>query len=93
MSSLAKPYFTPEQYLAMEREAEYKSEYFRGEIFAMSGASEPHNLITWNVAGELRGQLKGRPCKAYVNDMRVKVSPRGLYYLPGCGSGMRGGSI
>ena len=82
MSSLAKPYFTPEQYLAREREAEHKSEYLRGEIFAMSGASEQHNLITWNVAGELRSQLKGRPCKAYINDMRVRVSPTGLYTYP-----------
>ncbi len=82
MSSLAKPYYTPAQYLAMEREAEYKSEYLHGEIFAMSGASRQHNLITTNVVREISSQLKGRPCETYSGDMRVKVSSGGLYTYP-----------
>jgi len=73
---------TPEQYLEAERTAEYKSEYFGGEIFAMSGASRKHNLITFNISGILHRQLKGRACEAYTNDMRVKVSPTGLYTYP-----------
>ena len=82
MSSLAKTYHTPEQYLALERKAEYKSEYINGEIFAMAGASREHNLIAGNMFGELRGQLRGRPCEVYVSDMRVKVSPTGMYTYP-----------
>lgn len=77
-----KSYVTPEEYLAFERAAEYKSEYFDGEIFAMTGASEEHNLITLNVASELRAQLKKRNCKTYSNDMRVKVPATGLYTYP-----------
>jgi Uma2 family endonuclease len=79
MSLQPKPYLSPQDYLALERSADFKSEYFDGEISAMSGASEAHNLIVVNVAGaEIRQQLKKRPCKLYANDMRVKVSPTGL---------------
>jgi Uma2 family endonuclease len=82
MNPQRKPCLTPEDYLAIERGAEYKSEYFNGEIFAMAGASRAHNTIVANTVIELGGQLKKRPCKVYVNDMRVKVSPTGLYTYP-----------
>jgi Uma2 family endonuclease len=82
MSSLPEPWLSPEEYLAIEREAETKSEYFDGHMYAMSGASEPHNVITVNLSGELRQQLRGRLCRAYSNDMRVKVSETGLYIYP-----------
>jgi len=77
-----KPRLTPEDYLAIERSTDFKSEYFDGEIFAMTGASEPHNLIVINTVRELSLQLKKRPCKLYANDMRVKVDPTGLYTYP-----------
>lgn len=82
MSSQPKLRCTPEEYLALERKADYKSEYVNGEIFAMSGASEQHNLIVLNVAVALHTQFRNRPCKVYANDMRVKVSPTGLYTYP-----------
>ncbi len=90
MSSNPKTFLTPEQYLEIERAAEYKSEYFNGEMFplgdglitGMAGAVESHNLITLNTGGELRQQFKGRPCKAYVSDMRVRVGSTGLYTYP-----------
>jgi Uma2 family endonuclease len=82
MSSLTKAYYTPEQYLALERKAEYKSEYINGQIYAMPGASREHNLIAGNIFGELRALLRGKPCEAYVSDMRVKVSPTGMYTYP-----------
>ena len=75
-------YITPEEYLALEREAEYKSEYFNGEIFAMSGASPAHNQIVTNIVGELYAKFKKRPCRVYANDIRVKVSSTGLYTYP-----------
>jgi len=73
---------TPEQYLALERKAETKSEFYNGEMFAMSGASRWHNLITGNVLAELHPLLKNRPWTIYPSDMRVKVSPAGLYTYP-----------
>lgn len=83
MSSLATQVrYTPEEYLELERKAPYKSEYVNGRIFAMSGASRPHNLIAGNVYREISSQLRGRPCEAYVSDMRVKVRPTGLYTYP-----------
>lgn len=82
MSALAQSSHTPEQYLALERQASHKSEYVNGGIFAMAGASKAHNQIAFNLAGELHSQLKNRPCLAYVNDLRVKVSATGLYAYP-----------
>lgn len=82
MSSQAQKRYTPEEYLALERQAQCKGEYYAGDIIAMAGASRWHNLIVANVISELRSQLKGRPCTTYPSDMRVKVSPTGLYTYP-----------
>jgi Uma2 family endonuclease len=82
MSVHSKPYLTAEDYLALERESEIKSEYLDGEMVAMAGASEEHNLIVLNVLAELRQQLKERPCRAYPSDMRVHVPATGLYTYP-----------
>jgi len=84
MSTFTQPirHLTPEQYLAIERNCEQKHQFFRGEMFAMSGASIAHNLITFNLAGVLHSQLKDRKCQAYVNDMRVHIPPTGLYTYP-----------
>jgi len=77
-----KSRYTAEEYLALERKAEYKSEFVNGMIIAMAGTTRWHNLIAGNIFGELRGQLRGRPCEAYMSDMRVRVSPTGLYTYP-----------
>ena len=81
-TSLAEKLFTEEEYLGLERAAEHKSEYFNGRIYAMAGASEPHNLAAGNVFGELRNQFKGRPCRPYTHDMRVRITETGLYTYP-----------
>ena len=75
MSALSRLYYTPEQYLEMDRKAEHRSEYVDGEILAMAGASREHNLIVTNLVREMSGLLRGRPCETYSNDMRVKISP------------------
>jgi Uma2 family endonuclease len=54
MPSQVKVYYTPDEYLALERKAEHKSEYFDGEIFAMTGASRRHNLVAANILAALR---------------------------------------
>jgi Uma2 family endonuclease len=82
MASKLKPRFTPEEYLELEREAEFKSEYIDGEIIATTGASEPHNLIVTNIVRELSTQLKGRPCRVYSSDMRVDLRERSFYAYP-----------
>ena len=59
MSAKPKPkYISPEEYLEVEDASLEKHEYFNGEIFQMAGASEKHNTISLNIAGELRQKLK-----------------------------------
>ena len=76
---LSQSHYTDEEYLTRERSATYKSEFHDGQIYAMTGASRKHNLITVNIAGELRSQLKKRPCEAYGSDMRVKAAEARSY--------------
>jgi Uma2 family endonuclease len=79
MSTLAKTFLTPDQYLEIERKAEFKSEYYNGEVFAMAGTKRPHNLIKTNVSGQLYQQLRSCPCEVSSSDQRVLVAPTGLY--------------
>jgi Uma2 family endonuclease len=81
-SAALKKRYTPQEYLALERQAEFRSEYIDGSIVAMSGGSREHSLIAGNLAGEMRSQLKGRPCEVHGSDMRVLVSQTGLYTYP-----------
>lgn len=73
---------TPTEYLKIERAAEFRHEYFNGEMFAMSGGSPQHSLIKMNTGRELGNKLKGRPCTAFDSDLRIRVSPAGLYTYP-----------
>ena len=84
MSSIAAAdtYITPEAYLASERKAKVKSEYIHGEVLAMSGASNAHNIITVEITTELNIQLRPRGCFVYSGDMRVRTSPTGSYFYP-----------
>ena len=82
MSTQPKPYLTPQQYLEIERAAEYKSEYFNGEMFAMSGGSLSHSRIAGDVFALLHAQLRGRRCEIAGSDLRLQVSPEGLYTYP-----------
>ena len=76
------PRHTPEQYLALERKAELKSEFYNGFMTRMEGKNREHNLIAGNLGGELMTQLESRPCETYINDMRVLVGRSGLYTYP-----------
>src|SRR5689334_16365950 len=82
MSLPSTEFITPAEYLELERKAEIRSEYIAGRMYATSGANEPHNLIAGNVFVELRNQTRGRNCRAYMADMRVKVSSTGMYTYP-----------
>lgn len=73
---------TPQEYLALERRGEDKSEYWDGEICLISGASRAHNLIVTNVGRELSTQLLERPCEVYPSDMRVRIPHTAWYVYP-----------
>ncbi len=73
---------TPEEYLEFEGTSDIKHEYFDGEIFAMGGAKPNHNLIGFNIAGELTPQLKNTPCRGFISDQRVKVEAVDNYTYP-----------
>jgi Uma2 family endonuclease len=81
MSAVPEPYLSPEEYLAIERKAEYKSEYSDGEMYAMSGASREHNRITVNLVRVIANQLRGSSCEPFSADMRVRIPfPRRYVY-------------
>jgi len=82
MSSQVKTYLTPEEYLALERKAETKSEYFNGEMFEMAGANRKHNLISGNILSQLTHQLKKTACETYASTMRLRILTIGLYTYP-----------
>src|SRR5882724_2609793 len=69
-------------YLRLERQAEFRSEFFEGEIFAMAGGTRAHSLIAVNLAGELRNKLTDTDCVAYNTDLKVKVEATGLLTYP-----------
>jgi Uma2 family endonuclease len=71
----------PEEYLAFERASDVKHEYIDGDIFAMAGAPEDHNLIVTNLAAELRAALRER-CRVYPSDMKVWVEMGNRYLYP-----------
>lgn len=80
MATEPKQRLTIQEYLTLERQSETKSDYFEGEMFAMTGASRPHNLIGLNIASALHTQLAGSTCEVYVNDMRVRTPDDLLTY-------------
>ena len=81
-SVAAQTYLTPEEYIASERKATLKSEYLSGEIVAMSGASNAHNLITMNTTTQLYNQLVEGGCRVFSSDMRVGIGTGVSYFYP-----------
>lgn len=77
-----KQWISPEEYLALERQAQTKSEYWNGEVYAMAGASARHTLITANAITSLSIHLRDRQCTVHTGDLRIKVSPTGMYAYP-----------
>jgi Uma2 family endonuclease len=81
---LAQPVqrLTEAEYLALERAAEFKSEFYDGEVFAMSGGSPMHSLIGANTLIALGNQLRGGPCRSYTSDLRVRPPGVPFYTYP-----------
>lgn len=82
MATAALTYYTPEEYLALERNAEFKSEYIDGRIVAMTGASIPHNAIVGSLHWALYSRLRGGACQLFVNDLRVQIAGGRRYVYP-----------
>ncbi len=82
MSTQPRTYLTPEEYLAVERKAEYKSEYIDGEVCERSGMSLRHSTIAVNVIGELGQQLRGKPCSVLPSDMKVGMPDSRKFFYP-----------
>lgn len=74
--------FTVEEYLEMEEASVEKHEYYKGEIFAMSGAKLKHNIITRNIYVELGNKLKGKTCQLFGSDMRLHIEANSLFTYP-----------
>src|SRR5262245_22598297 len=81
MSSVPEPRLSPLEYLARERTADHKSDYFQGRSFAVAGASPNHNRVVRNVVAQLDAQLKGGPCEIFPSDLRLSC-PSGLMTYP-----------
>src|ERR1039458_7517573 len=82
MSSLPQPFITPEEYLEVERKAEFRSEYLDGQVYAMAGTSPAHGRIALNLGRRLDEQLEGGPCEVFVADLKVRVETAGPYFYP-----------
>lgn len=75
-------YLTPEEYLVIEREAEFKSEYVDGVMYAMAGGSPEHSQTSVNVLTELNYQLRQSPCHVYNSDLKVRVPSSRKFHYP-----------
>ncbi len=82
MSTAALRKYTVEEYLAREERAETKNEFYRGEIFAMAGASRAHTRIADNIHFQLRQMLAGRECRPSSSDQRIYIPTVGLHTYP-----------
>jgi Uma2 family endonuclease len=82
VSTNPRSFLTPEEYLEIERKAEFRSEYYRGEMFAMSGATGKHNIIAVNLVTEMHNQLRRGPCQVYTHDLRVRTGAAEMFTYP-----------
>ena len=82
MSANPVALLSPEEYLALERAAEFKSEYFNGRVYAMSGGSRAHSAIAINLARAFSLALDHTPCLVFSSDLRLRVPETGLYTYP-----------
>ncbi len=77
-----KQFYSEAEYLELERAAEFRSEYYDGEIFAMAGAKFAHNRVKENLAGELFRRPKGGRCQTLSSDMRVNIPRAKAFTYP-----------
>lgn len=82
MSAVPKTLLSAKDYLDFERKSEFRHEFYKGEIFQMSGASREHNVLVTNLVTSANSQFRGKSCETYSNDMRVHIPITGLFTYP-----------
>ncbi len=78
----SKKFYSIEEYLQIENEAVEKHEYYKGEIFAISGAGNRHNIISINIIVAVFNSLKGKSCQPFGSDMRIHIPQNTLFTYP-----------
>jgi Uma2 family endonuclease len=82
MQVTQKLYYSPEEYLALEEKADFRSEYIDGEIIPIAGSSINHNQITLNFSTELNFAFKKENIQVYMSDVRLWIPKRRFYTYP-----------
>ena len=82
MSNTMLSKLSEQEYLHGELASEIRHEYVDGEVYAMAGAGEAHNLIAGNIFAKLRDFARGGPCRVFISDMKLHVQPWKAYYYP-----------
>ncbi len=77
-----QPRFTAADYLEGEKNSTVRHEFVDGEVYAMAGAGEAHNLIAGNVFARLRSAVRGGPCRVFISDMKLHVAAWNAFYYP-----------
>ncbi len=77
-----KPKFDAAAYLAWEAEQPDRNEYIAGEVFAMVGVRQAHNIATLNIATALRSALKGSPCRVFIESVKTRVEAADCFFYP-----------
>ena len=73
-------FMTVEEYLAFEEQSDVRHEYIAGEVHAIAGSSERHQIIAFNIASALRRAARERGCRVILNDVKLQVEPDFIYY-------------
>ena len=73
---------TQEEYLHLESTSQIKHEYLNGDVYAMAGASDGHVTVAGNLFALLRSHVRGRGCRVYMSDMKVRVAQRNSFFYP-----------
>lgn len=82
IQEIEKRYYSPEEYLTLEEAAEYKSEYYDGEIVPMTGGTTNHNQIALNVSVALSIAFKRKDYRVFMGDVRLWIPKRRIYTYP-----------
>lgn len=80
--ALRETWMSQEDYLEMECHSPIKHEYVAGQVYAMTGTSSHHNVISGNLYMALRQHLKGTPCRVFIADVKAKLEQADAFYYP-----------